>query len=180
MISVEALREMFEYDYWARDRQLHACAALDQEKFQRPMGSSYSSLRDTLWHLLVAEKVWLDRWVGRSPQNPADAEVYYKEVLATLAREKLDTPAAFERPWRAVEHETRAYLDGLREDALPQPLTYINIKGQTWSYALWRTLVHVVNHQSYHRGQVTTLFRQLGAEPPAVDFLVAHDVMFQR
>ncbi len=144
------------------------------------MGSSFSSLRDTLWHLLVAEKVWLDRWVGRTPKTVPEAELYYKEVLGILAREKLDTPAAFERPWHAVEHETRAYLNELREDALPRPLTYINHKGETWNYALWRTLVHVVNHQTYHRGQVSTLFRQLGADPPAVDFLVAHDLMFQR
>jgi uncharacterized damage-inducible protein DinB len=49
-------------------------------------------------------------------------------------------------------------------------------KGQTWTYTLWRMMLHLLNHQSYHRGQIATLLRQLGIQPPEVDFLVAHDM----
>jgi uncharacterized damage-inducible protein DinB len=45
------LQELFEYNYWARDRQLEACASLTQEQFLRPMNNSFPSLRDTLAHL---------------------------------------------------------------------------------------------------------------------------------
>ena len=67
MISLSVLRELFEYNYWARDRQLGACTALTQEQFLRPLHSSFSSLRDTLAHLQWAEWVWLERWRGHSP-----------------------------------------------------------------------------------------------------------------
>src|SRR2546427_7669347 len=53
-------------------------------------------------------------------------------------------------------------LAHLTEDRLTRPLTYKNLKGETWTYSMWQTLWHVVNHQTYHRGQVTTLLRQLG------------------
>jgi uncharacterized damage-inducible protein DinB len=66
MIPLVTLRELFAYNYWARDRQLDACAALSQEQFQSPMDSSFPSLRDTLAHLVGGEWVWLERCHGRS------------------------------------------------------------------------------------------------------------------
>ncbi len=162
MISLTVLGELFDYNYWARDRQLEACATLTPEQFLRRLGNSFSSLRDTLAHLVGAEWIWLERWLGHTPRSMPSWE--------------LTTTAAVEDRWRAVERDMRQYLAGLSEDALPRPLTYINLKGETWTYPLWRTLLHLVNHQTYHRGQVTTLLRQLGAKAPAVDFLVAHDL----
>lgn len=167
MIPLATLRELFDYNYWARDQQLEACRKLTPEQFLRPLGSSYSSLRDTLAHLVGAEWIWLERWRGRSPTGVEAAD---------YAPEKFPTVAAIEARWREVERGMREYLAGLNQDALARPLTYVNLKGQRWTYPLWRTLLHVVNHQTYHRGQVTTLLRQLGAQPPQIDYLVAHDV----
>lgn len=180
MVPVDTLRELYEYNYWARDRQLEACASLTSEQFLRPLGSSFSSVRDTLSHLLAAEWVWLERWRGRSPQTTADAEPYYKGVLREFAAENFPAVADLQNRWGAVERGVRDYLGGLTENALARPVTYINLKGEKWTYALWRVLFHLINHQSYHRGQVTTLLRQLGASAPQIDFLVAHDVEFRR
>jgi len=69
MIALEPLRELYDYNYWARDRQLEACSKLSEEQLLRPMGNSFPSLRDTLAHLLAAEWIWLERFRGRSPQN---------------------------------------------------------------------------------------------------------------
>ena len=171
MISVSLLRELFEYNYWARDRQLQACAALTQDQFLRPMGSSYSSLRDTLAHLVAAEWVWLERWRGHSP-TMLEAKEYSAEKFPTLG--------VVQGRWRAVEEGVRGYLATLNEEMLSRPLSYINVKGEPWTYPLWQSLLHVANHQTYHRGQVTTLLRQLGVEAPPIDYLVAHDLQFQR
>ncbi len=48
MIPLETLRELYDYNYWARDRQLEPCRGLTAEQFQRPLGSSFTSLRDSL------------------------------------------------------------------------------------------------------------------------------------
>jgi uncharacterized damage-inducible protein DinB len=163
MIPLATLRELFAYNYWARDRQLEACAALSQEQFQRPLGNSFSSLRDTLAHLIGAEWVWLERWRGRSPR-------------ALPAAEEFSTLHEIAARWRDVEHGVRRYLSDLKEDALARPFSYANLRDETWTYPLWRTLLHLVNHQTYHRGQVTTLLRQLGTQAAAVDLLVADDM----
>jgi uncharacterized damage-inducible protein DinB len=162
---------MFEYNYWARDIQLRACAALTPEQALRPLGSSFSSLQDTIAHLLRAEWVWLERWRGRSPT---------KREAAEFAGERFLDLSAIEERWRTVERDVREYVAGLTEEMLTQLLTYTNLDGENFTYPLWRTLFHVSNHQTYHRGQVTTMLRQIGIQPPQIDFLVAHDLHFRR
>ena len=75
-----------------------------------------------------------------------------------------------------MEQSVRAFVASVTESALLQPLTYINIAGQQWTYPLWQTMFHLVNHGSYHRGQITTLLRQLGAEAAPVDYLILQDL----
>ena len=162
MVSLDTLRELYDYNYWACDLQLEACSQLGEEQFVRPMGNSFSSLRDTLVHLLGAEWLWLERWRGRSPRN-------------TIPVEEVPMLRAIQTRWQQVEQELRNYLATLSTDALAHSITYTNLRGETWTYPLWQTLYHLVNHQSYHRGQVTTLLRQLGATPVPVDFLVYLD-----
>ena len=166
MIPLTVLHQLYDYNYWARDQQLRACAALSEEKFLRPMGSSFSSVRDTLAHLIAAEWIWLERWRGHSPTL---------EEAAPYAAATFPTLAVIEQRWRDGERGMRAYLAGLAPEKLVQPLNYVNIAGERWSYPLWQTLLHVVNHQTYHRGQVTTLLRQLGERTVPLDFLVAVD-----
>jgi uncharacterized damage-inducible protein DinB len=160
MMPLDLVRELFVYNYWARDRQLEACAALTEEQFLQPLGNSFPSLRDTLAHLMGAEWIWLERWLGRSPQGLPPATDY-----RTL-------PALLEA-WRPVEHGVREYLGGLTEEAYSSRLSFTNAKGETWTYPVWRSLLHVANHQTYHRGQVTMFLRQLGISPPALDVTAA-------
>ena len=110
MISLEATRELFDFNYWARDRQMEACAALTEEQLLRPMGSSFPSLRDTLAHLVAVEWLWLERWQGRSPK-------------ALPPPEEFPTLAAISVRWATVERNMREYLAGLAEEALLLPMT---------------------------------------------------------
>jgi uncharacterized damage-inducible protein DinB len=167
MIPLHTVRELFDYNYWARDRQLQACETLTEEQFQTSMGSSFSSVRDTLLHLLMAEWVWLERWQHDRSVSKDDVKEFSAEALPTLDD--------IRRRWMGVENDMRRYLSTLTEETMSEPLTYVNFKGETWTYPRWHTLFHLINHQSYHRGQMTTLLRQLGVAAPQVDFLVAKD-----
>lgn len=163
MISPTTFRELYRFNYWARDRQLEACAALTEEQFLRPMGNSFSSLRDTLVHLLQVEWIWLERWNGRAPKVwPSGAE------FTGLAKVR-------ER-WQTVERDMFQFLGHVTEPDLRREISYVNFQGQTFTYALWRMMTHVLTHQAYHRGQVTTLLRQLGKPAPMVDYLLAVDM----
>jgi uncharacterized damage-inducible protein DinB len=90
------------------------------------------------------------------------------------ADDMIDLPSIAAR-WCGIEQRVRDYLASLDDAALAEPFTYTNLTGQVWTYPLWRTLMHVVNHQTYHRGQVTMFLRQLGTNPVPVDVLNADD-----
>ena len=160
------VREGLDYNYWARDRQLQSCASLSADEFSRQLGGSFPSLRETFAHMVAAEWLWLERWRGNSPKTliPPDE---FPDLDAVTAR------------WHAVEREMRAYLTRLDEEALAAARTYVSTRGEQWTYPLWKMIQHLLNHQSYHRGQVATLLRMLGAKPPHVDFLVAQDMGFR-
>jgi uncharacterized damage-inducible protein DinB len=125
-------------------------------------GNSFLSVRDTLAHILGAEWIWLERWQGRLSRALLDAADF--PTLQTL-----------ESRWETVEHDQMQFIETLTPQRLGEELAYFNQKGERYSYPLWQQLVHVVNHSSYHRGQVTTLLRQLGAEVVNTDFLVYYD-----
>jgi uncharacterized damage-inducible protein DinB len=67
----------------------------------------------------------------------------------------------------------RAFIDGLGEDGITRVIEYKLLSGQPGQSPFWHMLQHVVNHASYHRGQVTTMLRQLGAPPPKPMDLIA-------
>ena len=169
MISLETFRELYAFNYWARDRQLETCSQLTSEQFLRPMGNSFSSVRDSLAHLLFAEWIWRERWLGKSPSRQ-DAEAYGAAKFPSLD--------SIRDAWAPVETGVRDYLRASTEEKLSQPLTYTNLQGEVWTYPVGRSLYHVVNHQTYHRGQIATLLRQLGVIPPTIDYLVAFDLHF--
>lgn len=164
MIDLRAVRELYRYNRWANSLVFEAVAGLTREAFVKDLGSSYPSVRDTLTHIVWAEWVWLQRWRGTSPQTVFQA-TDFPLLDALRAR------------WLEVEVEQRAFLEAVTAETLLSIVRYVNLQGQTWEYPLWRQMYHLVNHSGYHRGQITTMLRQLGARPAPTDFLVFHDEM---
>jgi uncharacterized damage-inducible protein DinB len=161
-ITLATIKELFDYAYWARDRQLEACASLTQDQLMQTLGGSFSCMRDTLAHSVGVEWLWLERWNGRTPKAVPPAD-------------ELPTLGAVRERWAEIERGMRAFLAGLDEKALERVLTCTGTRGNVWTQPLWRFIMHLLNHQSYHRGQVTTLLRQLGVKPPGVDYLAGLD-----
>jgi uncharacterized damage-inducible protein DinB len=147
------LADLVDYNYWARNRVLAAAAALGAGDYTREITSSFPSVRDTLVHTFSAEWVWLERWRGTSPTAPLAFDDY--PDLATL------TPA-----WHALEAGFRSHVAGRGDAGLTDVVDYRLMSGQPGRSVFWQMVQHVVNHGSYHRGQVVTMLRQLGAAPP--------------
>ncbi len=163
-MDLSDIRELYQYNQWANQRTLAATAKLDVEAFTRALGNSFSSVRDTLAHILGAEWIWLERWLGRSPN-------------ALLSAADFPTPQSLQARWKTVEHDREQFIQALTPERLQENLAYLNRAGERYAYPLWRQMAHVVNHSSYHRGQITTLLRQLGAQPAATDLLFYYDSM---
>lgn len=151
-MTLADLRTLVDYHYWARDRVLNAAATLTPEQFTKDLGSSFKSVRDTLAHLYAAEFAWYSRWQGESPTSltPADQ---FPDVDTLRAR------------WSDLEQRVRAHLESLGENGIGNVIEYKLLNGTPGASAFWQMLQHIVNHASYHRGQVTTMIRQLGGTP---------------
>jgi len=152
-MNLDELRTLVDYHYWARDRMLDAVDNLTADQFTRDMGSSFRSVRDTLTHLYSAEWAWCSRWNGHSP-------------TALLAADTFPDVAALRSKWGALESDVRTVLDRMGIQGLDTVVAYTMINGDPRTSVFWQMVQHVVNHASYHRGQLTTLLRQLGATPP--------------
>jgi uncharacterized damage-inducible protein DinB len=158
-MNVPDFRRLFEYDAWANGLLLNAAEALGEEAWTLAISSSFSSLRATFAHLAGAELVWLQRWMG---EKNAAVPTWYDTPSASVLRDV----------FHAVDLQRRDFLGNLTDADLDRMLDYNNIKGEACRYSLHDALFQVVNHSTYHRGQAVTQLRQLGAVPPATDYIV--------
>jgi uncharacterized damage-inducible protein DinB len=157
-MSPEDMRQLYDYNAWANRRAMEAAAALTPEQFTKPLGSSFSSVRDTLAHIYGAEWIWLERFQGRSPASLPDVNRFTN--LASL-RER----------WLEQEARLLGFVRGLTQADLDRVMEYKTLKFGVYQNPLWQSMQHLVNHGTYHRGQVTTLLRQLGAQPILTDLM---------
>jgi uncharacterized damage-inducible protein DinB len=156
---VEQIQELYEYNRWANQRLLDATAALSSAELTRDLKSSFPSVRDTLAHILSAEWIWLMRWKGDSPVGaPASWDLSSHDLLRAQ--------------WASVEAELTAFVATLTPAALDAVIAYRNTKGEPFAQPLSELLRHVVNHSTYHRGQITTMLRQLGKDSVATDLVL--------
>ncbi len=157
-MNVAHVQTLYAFNRWATARIIDMVRPLAPAEFTADLRTSHDSIHGTLVHTMWAEWIWLERWRGSSPTR-VFAPAEYPDL------------AAIETAWRGIAGEQEAFLGGLTEARLAERLTYANVQGERWTYALGHMMQHVVNHSTYHRGQVVTLLRQLGRTPGPTDFL---------
>lgn len=154
----EEIVALYEFNAWANHKTLDAVSALTTEQFTRELGSSFSSVRDTLVHIYGVEWIWLERLQGRSP------------AVFPVAKEFPDAGKLKAR-WADLEVIQLGYARGLTQADLDEALEYKTISFGPARSPRWQMMQHVVNHGTYHRGQVTTMLRQLGAKAVGTDLI---------
>ncbi|MGH7548524.1 MAG: DinB family protein [Gemmatimonadales bacterium] len=160
-MMVAELRQLYRFNAWANRRIFDALAGLPAEQYLRDLKSSHGGIHGTLCHIVWAEQLWLTRWLGQ----PKPAVVQGRD-LASLA----DVRAR----WDAVEAERAAFLGGLTQAKLAETLTIQPTTGGAYVHTYLQTLQHTVDHSSYHRGQIITMLRQLGVQPPSTGLILFH------
>ena len=160
-MTPEHVRLLYDYNSWANRRTLDACASLSDEQRTRDLGVSFRSVQGTLLHIGGGEWFWLERWQGRSPSVE---DIRAKtQPLADLAN--------LRAAWEILDRELRGFVAGFDAEKLASVFHYTTTEGQPNSQAWWQMFQHLANHGSYHRGQITTMLRQLGATPVATDLI---------
>lgn len=158
MVTLELLRFLFQYNAWADRRLLDVCSQLTNEQFARELGSSFSSVRDTVVHLYGAEWVWKERFNGNSPMALLKGDGFPDLTSIRVKLEEMD------------QHFID-YVSKITQQDIDRVIVYKTFSGQEFSNPLWQSLHHLTNHATYHRGQVVTMLRQLGAKPVSTDLI---------
>ena len=149
------LQSLIVYHCWATERTLETCAVLTPEEFLRDLGGSFNSLRDTLAHALMADDAWQHRVRGEPFTRPTPEQLPVKlETLRDQWQPKLSG-------WEA--------LIATRDSS--ELIQYRAFDGQPYSNTVEEIVCHVVNHGSYHRGQVASMLRQLGHKAVNTDLI---------
>lgn len=150
MTAAEA-RLLLSYNGWANRRLLRAAASLPRQLMKQNLATSHTSIWGTLVHMAWGEWRWLGRWRtgAATVSNPDDS----------------GSLAVLEACWAEITRQQLAFIDQLGATELDGLISYDNLPGTTWTYALGEMVRHVVYHSTYHRGQVASLLRQLGLRP---------------
>jgi uncharacterized damage-inducible protein DinB len=157
-MDLDDFRLLYDFNAWANQRTLGTCSGLAAEQFTRDLGSSFPSLRDTLAHIYGAEWLWLERWHGRIP---------------TALPRAADFPdfESIQKRLTEMDRTLVDYVSALTADDIHRVAQFKTTAGVPYAQPLWQCLQHVANHSTYHRGQVTTMLRQLGAKPVGTDMI---------
>jgi uncharacterized damage-inducible protein DinB len=151
--------ELFAYNDWANARLLGACSSLTHEQWSRHLGGSYPTLLSVVAHVVGGEWIWLKRWTGESPRS---APRWFSDP----------TPSSLDDALGQVQEERHRFLSALTEEDLERDVPYTLLDGSKGALALSSLLRHLVNHSTYHRGQIASMLRRLNIVPPATDLLI--------
>lgn len=155
-VPVELLRTHVRHSTWASARLVEVAGTLSADELVRDFKSADKSVLGTLAHVYAADRVWLGRIQGRPPARFLDPEVDVRlDVL--------------QRDWPALLARWQTWVDGLQDAAAT--IAYQDLKGNPFTTPLWQIVLHVVNHATHHRGQVSAMLRAMGHTPPPLDLI---------
>jgi uncharacterized damage-inducible protein DinB len=149
------IRTHLKYSTWASQRVFEAARKLNPDDLTRSVGASHGSILGTLSHIHFADRIWYSRVVD--PNEP----VIRESDLATLEKE-----------WPGIQRKWEAWAEGLQDADLGRLVPCKSPDGIGYQVAAEKAVLHLVNHNTLHRGQVMGMIRQLGIAPPATDLMM--------
>ena len=137
------------YNSWANDKAMTWLYELSNKQWEQPLTSSFGSVMQTAIHMASAEKIWIDFWT-KAP-NP----IYLSAHFTGSKNELLST-------WETASAGVHDFIANCPEEHYNTPVTFVYPRGGSGQLLYWQTFAHILNHSTYHRGQLVTLLRQVG------------------
>jgi len=158
--GVEWARTLASYNRWMNERLYSLSAGLPDAERKRDRGAFFKSIHGTLNHLLLADRIWLGRFLGA----PFAAASLDQELYADFAELRAER--------EATDREIDAWAASLAPADFASTLRYTSfVNPAPRSYPFWVAATHFFNHQAHHRGQLTTLLMQAGVDPGVTDLI---------
>ncbi|MBK9479164.1 MAG: DinB family protein [Bacteroidetes bacterium] len=157
MKTVHYMQQLVKYNVWANTKVAEILRTLTTDELQLEIISSFSSIQKTVLHIWDAEFIWLNR-INGIPITTFPSKAYSKNSA-------IDAFVNCSIDWQVLmENKSDAYFDEL--------CSYTNLQQKVFSNRIGEIVIHCMNHSTYHRGQLITMFRQLGKEQlPSTDFI---------
>lgn len=169
MITSEYTRTMARYNRWMNEKIYAACERLTDEERKENRGAFFRSIHSTLTHLIWGDYTWLGRFANGGPH----AKDYPK---AKSGSDLYDDWNMLKTARIAMDADILSWADALEADWLAQDFTwYSGLTKSTRTKPAWLLVAHMFNHQTHHRGQVTTLLSQCGIDPGDTDLMLMPD-----
>jgi uncharacterized damage-inducible protein DinB len=161
----QVVLDIHRHSVWANGQLLDAAAKLTPEELRAPIGEGgHGDLLETLVHMYDAQKTWLDRArIGESGPS--------------LTVDDFPNLASLRAAWEALDADMDAYLAGLEEAALLEPVPYRSFYGGEGTYPRTEMVLHQAFHSHQHRGEVALVLTRLGHSPGELDY---NDYMWVR
>lgn len=164
---------MGRYNRDMNQRLYAAAQSLSEEQLASNVGAFFQSILGTLNHLLVADIMWLQRFAKRPFAGASSlAEIAAMPAPAALNEVLHEEFDALFGARRVIDTQICRWTESLTEDSFDRPLEYKNSKGHDFNKPFGLVLQHFFNHQTHHRGQVTTLLSQQGVDVGLTDLLL--------
>jgi uncharacterized damage-inducible protein DinB len=151
---------MARYNAWMNERLYEICAGLSDAERKEDVGAFFKSIHGTLNHLLLGDRVWMGRFTGQPL------------VVSSLAQELYADFSELRAQRKATDAAISSWVSSLNEEAMNGTLTFVTIVNPAQrQYPMGLVVAHFFNHQTHHRGQLTTLLSQRGIDPGITDLL---------
>ncbi len=165
-MTPEYARVLARYNRWMNDKLYAVAEKLTDAERKQDRGAFFGSIHRTLNHILLGDRVWLGRLTGAALEDgelgPGGIRSLDQELYADfgeLRRERTKT-----------DGEIAAFVATLSDEKLSANLRYLR-RGVVNEFPLWHAVAQLFNHQTHHRGQVTTLLMQAGHDPGVTDLV---------
>ncbi len=171
MSSPVMLSALARYNRWMNEKLYELAAGLTDEDRKLDWGAFFRSIHGTFNHLLLADRIWLGRFHdGAKPFESLDASGQAIPVKS-LAQELYADFEMLRRERSATDRAILEWVGSLSEARLAAPFHYRSLNGVEQGHPLGWAALHFFNHQTHHRGQITTLLHQAGHDPGVTDLL---------
>jgi uncharacterized damage-inducible protein DinB len=158
MIDAEHCQTFAAYNTWMNEKLYDCAQQLSDADRKLDRGAFFRSIHSTLNHVLWSDRLWLGRFTGRKYEvGPIGVDLYADFEHLRLARIEIDG-------------DLTSWAMGVRAERLAAPLTWFSgVAQRDFTRPMWLCVTQLFNHQTHHRGQVTTLLKQAGIDPGVTD-----------
>ena len=162
---------MADYNRWMNQRIYQSAESIDVDELWRDRGAFFGSIMGTLNHILVGDTLWLGRFSNHSSDFTSLKALNEHPLFASLDQILYEDLPALKGARESMDDIIIAFIKEARESDYDKTLVYKDTKGTAMSKNFGQLVQHFFNHQTHHRGQVTTLFSQLGHDVGVTDLL---------